>query len=344
MLNTKFWDQFYRWNELTVSPIPGYTVLLMVPGDLPIFLKIALEMCSLQASDHLVETLVIPDKLTAGLPELFESWAEEYVISPIRLVPLTPLDQFLAQKLNYPSLTHWFQIFRAAIETRTTHAVLHDVDLFMFDSNFLKLHYETSVSRHLACLGVSPMWDGWFSEQRIHHVVPTWEMMFELDWLRSFEPWQHQAHRNMIDGKWHGFDTTLWTQCRTAPERVGRHEQDLRFIHFGQVISSYRLFQQSPLHFEDERFRLLLIRLLIDAYDPSGWPCEVPSLNDLTKGLIDGSKRVTYLEEPTRQYYPTFRYQLHQLIKSGLLGDEKTSVLENGAASFDQAFGWMLPG
>jgi len=336
----EFWQKFYTWGQRSDEVIPGYTIMLTVPGDLPVFTKIALEICSRQRSDHLVETLVIPDQLTAGLPELLEAWAKDYVISPIRLVPLTALDQLLAQKLNHPSLTHWLQLFRAAIVTRTTHAVLHDADLFMIDSNFLKIHYETCVNRRLACLGVSPIWDSWFSDQKIHHVVATWEMMFELDWLRSFEPWQHQAHENVIDGKWHEFDTTLWTQCRTVPERVGRHEQEAGFIHFGHVISSYRWFQQSPRPYEDEQFRLLLIRLLIDAYDPSGWPYDVPSMDELTAGLVDAANRVIYLKDSTRQRYPHFRYQLQQLIQSGLLSEKRTSILKNGIASFDRALGW----
>src|SRR4051812_26058555 len=230
MTAQEFWETFYRWGERPDNLVPGYTILLPVPGDLPVFIKIALEICSRQRSDHLVETLVIPDQLTPGFPELLQSWTKDFVISPIRLVPPTGLDQLLAKKLNHPSMTHWLQLFRAAIVTRTTHAVLHDTDLFMTDSNFLKTHYETCVKRRLACLGVSPIWDSWFSEQKIHHLVATWEMMFELEWLRSFQPWQHQAHDNLVDGKWHGFDTTLWTQCRTPSERIGRHEQELGFI------------------------------------------------------------------------------------------------------------------
>lgn len=53
------WKWLYaRWSKPVVEPIPGYTILLMVPGDLPVFLKIALEMCITQNPEHLVETLV----------------------------------------------------------------------------------------------------------------------------------------------------------------------------------------------------------------------------------------------------------------------------------------------
>lgn len=339
MTKEKFWGKFYKWDELLGDPIPGYTLLLPVPGDLPVFLKIALEVCSLQASDHLVETLAIPDHLTSGLPDLFKAWAENYHVSPVRLVNLKPLDQLLAQKLNHPHMNYWFQLIRGGMATRTTHALMHDADLFITDPAFLKTHYETCVGRHLACLGVSPIWDSWYQEQGVDHVVATREMIFEAIWLRSFQPWQHQAHENVLDGKRYMFDTTLWPQCKTPPERVGLHPQERGFIHFNYVIGTYRWFQQSQGPYEDKRFRLLLIRLLIDAYDPYGWPYEVPPLNDLIKGLADSSNRVTYLQESTRQHYPVFRSKLQQLIDSGLLSKEKTSILQDGIGPFDQAFG-----
>src|SRR5262249_24904688 len=156
-------------------------------------------------------------------------------------------------------------------------------------------------------------------EHGLDHVVAPWEIIFELRWLKSFQPWHHQAHENIIDGKQYRFDTTLWTQCQTAPERIGRHSQEAGFIHFGHVVSGYRWFQQSLHPYEDEQFRLLLIRLLIDAYDNSDWPCEVPSAHDLAKGLAAKSNQVTYLRDSTRQRYPAFRSTLQRLLSSGLL-------------------------
>jgi hypothetical protein len=164
-------------------------------------------------------------------------------------------------------------------------------------------------------------------------------MIFELAWLRSFQPWQLQAHENVIDGKRYRFDTTIWAQCKTAPERVGRHEQELGLIHFGHVVSTYRWFQQSPRPYEDEQFRLLLIRLLIDVYDTSGWPCEVPSLHDLAKGLAVKSSQVTYLGDSTRERYPGFRSTLQRLLSSGLLDDERVSMMQDELAPFDRALG-----
>ncbi len=37
------WKWLYaHWSQPVTRPVPGYTILLLVPGDLPVFLKIAL--------------------------------------------------------------------------------------------------------------------------------------------------------------------------------------------------------------------------------------------------------------------------------------------------------------
>ena len=336
----QIWKWLYgQWSKPVVEPIPGYTLLMPVPGDLPVFIKIALDVCATQDPEHLVETLVLPDKLIKGFPELLETWAKNYSISPIRLVNLQPLEQLLTRYQNNPGTNHWLQLVRGVEVVRTTHALLHDADLFMTERGFMKTHYETCAEAHLACLGVSPVWDAWYQEQGLNHLTATWEMIFNVAWLRSFQPWQHRGHDDTLDGKQHTFDTTLWPQCKTPPEQVGRHQREWGFIHFNYVVSTYRWFQQSKGSYEDNHFRLLLVRLLIDAYDRSGWFYEVPSLDDLAKGITDKSLRVTYLQEKTRQHYPEFRSKLQQLIESGLLDDEKASILHDGVRPFDRAFG-----
>jgi hypothetical protein len=337
MIKTKFWANFYKWRQFPGDAISGYTMLLPVPGDLPVFMKLALDVCAHQASDHLIETLVVPDCRPPGLDDVFESCAENYRSSPLRMVEMTPLDRFLVDTFNQPNINHWLQLIRGAMATRTTHALLHDADLFITNTKFLKTHYEACVEGRLACLGVSPPWDRWYQEQGITHLAATWEMIFEMDWLRSFQPWQHQAQDNTYNGKLHGFDTTLWAQCHTPAQRIACRQEN-GFIHFNYVISAYRWFQQRQSSYEDQGFHLLLIRLLIDAYDRSDWPYALPSLRDLSKGLSDKSSPVTYIRESSRECYPAFRSKLYQFIESGLVDDEKASIIQEGVAPFERAF------
>lgn len=339
--NADLWKWLYAgWSKQVVQPIPGYTLLMLIPGDLPVFLKIALDVCRTQKSEHLVETLVIPDKLMRGFPELLETWSKNYSISPIRLVNLKPLEQVITRYQNNPHTNCWLQMVRGIEAVRTTHAVWHDADLFINQPSFLKTHYETCIESNLACLGVSKAWDSWYQEQGINHLVATWEIMLNVNWVRSFQPWEHRGHDGIVAGKPHTFDITFWPQCQTPPEQVGIHPREWGFIHFNYVISKYRWFQQSKGPFEDDSFRLLLVRLLIDAYDRSGWSYEIPLVDDLIKGITDQSNRVTYLQEQTRQRYPEFRSKLQELIESGILDEEKASSLSKGVQPFDRALGW----
>ena len=337
-MNTQFWKTRYTWSPLPDDPIPGYTLLLPVPGDLPVFLKMALDVCSRQDLEHLADALVVPDHTTPQFEDRVADWTGSCAIRSLRLVKLQPQDRLFVEKLNHPHLNYWLQLTRGVMATRTTHAVLHDADLVMTNPSFLKTHYESCLGRQLACLGVSPVWDPWFRQRGINHVVATWEMIFELSWWRSFEPWQHMGHDDTLNGEQHEFDITLWPQCKTAPERIGLRSEEKGFIHFNYVISAYRWFQQSTSSVEDQYFRLLLIRLLIDAYDAAGWRYELPELGDMIRGLTDPTNRVTYTDAATPQHYAPFRSKIRRLLESGLLDAHAVSVIKDGLAPFDRAF------
>ena len=338
------WKWFYtQWSQSVVEPLPGYTILLMVPGDLPVFLKIALEICASQNPKHLIETLVIPDKWIPGFDELLENWARDYSISPLRLVRLKPLEYAITHYQNNPHTNCWLQMLRGVEAVRTTHALWHDADLFICEPRFLKTHYETCAAQQLACLGVSPVWDTWYRQQGINHLTATWELIFDVNWLRSFKPWEHRGHDGIVAGKPHTFDITFWPQCQTRSDQIGYYYKEWGFIHFNYVVGTYRWFQKSKGAFEDGNFRLLLVRLLIDAYNPAGWSYEVPLIEELAKGLTDSCSRVTYLKQETRQQYPEFRTKLQRLIDSNLLNAQRVSVLSDGVKPFDRAFGYREP-
>ncbi|MCU0565153.1 MAG: hypothetical protein MUF49_00965 [Oculatellaceae cyanobacterium Prado106] len=337
-----FWRYFYtQWDRPQSDPIPGYSILILVPGDLPFFLKIALETCAAQQADHLVETLIIPDNcLSAGFTERLELWGKDYAASPLRLVPQKPLEKLFTRFHKNAHNNCWMQMVRGMNAVQTAHALWHDVDLFISESDFLKTHYETCVSQQYDCLGVSRAWDSWFVARGIEHIVGTWETMFDVSWVKQFQPWQHRGHDETVEGERHTFDISFWPQYQTPPEKVGRHQQEWGFIHFNYVTGTYRRFQQTQGAFEDDSFRMLLVRLLIDAYDPSDWPYEVPRLDQLVKGLTDAARRVTYLQPTTHLRYAQFRTKLHQLLESGLLSDERASAIANGVRPFDQALAW----
>jgi hypothetical protein len=327
------------WPAATRPLDPGYSLLVLTPGDLPVFMQLALRVCNRQDPAFLRETLVLTDsQLRPGFRATFEAEAERYVASPVRLVnfdwPTLIANRFHPNPFN----NCWHQLVNGINATRTEHALLHDVDLFLFDGDALRRHYQYAVQHDLDCLGASPVWDDWYRANGQGHVVATWELLFRTEWARHHAPWVHRAQYGMVDGKGHSFDMMLLAQSRSDPARIRQSPHEPAFIHFSHVISTYRQFQRHRGSWEDDYFRLLLIRLLIDALDHSGWRYELPSLAELQSSLVRGTGRITYATPACRTQYPEFRDKLERLLASDLLDGHQVRVMRAGVEPFDRTF------
>jgi hypothetical protein len=345
MLNATLWKLFRSsWQAAPTVRTPGYSVLLAVPADLPVFLKIAMATINAQQNDGLIETLVIPDMPTDAFEQAYERAKAQWTNGPIRLVKLRPVERFITRRINSPHTNHWLQMVNGAEAATSTYALLHDADLFITDKSFLAGHYAAMKQRDLACLGINPVWDKWYAENGLSHVTATWELLFNIEWARSFAAWMHRGHNGTVNGKEHEFDTMLLPQCLTPADRIARHQGDWGFVHFNYVICTYRWFQEADRAgkgpYQDEFWRILLIRLLADAYESSETEADVPGLAELEKGLRGESRRVDYRGDKARTEYPEFRAKLQQLIESGILDERKIRVLEEGIDPFDAAMGW----
>ncbi|MEN8174586.1 MAG: hypothetical protein ABFS23_02400 [Pseudomonadota bacterium] len=319
--------------------MPGYTLLLTVPPDLPVFLHLAVAMCRQQDPSHLVETVVVPDRFNPSFRQEVAAAAAAWPEGRIRLVEPSYKDRLLRPVLRAASFIHWQQLVIGAGALRTTHAILHDVDLFMLESGFLRSLYETCRDGNYACVGSGPMWEGhtWAKLPRFAHVVPLWELTFELDWMRANPPHAQRPQYGEFPEGTFWFETSLLAQAHTEPHRIARHrESDL--VHFGWVIGGYRAFQTSSGGFEDTHFGLLLIRLLADALDAGGSYNELPSHRDLVEGLDNPNRRVFYADAASSNYRG-FRQKLERILKSNLLDAESCSAMRTGLAPFDAAFG-----
>jgi hypothetical protein len=189
-----------------------------VPGDLPVFLRLALANIGAQESAWNAPILVVPDHSTPAIVDAFVAWKAETGARNVHLIHVPPVGRTLARLARGDPATNYFlQIHNGVTHVRTTHALLHDADLFLTDATFLDRHYRRCAERGLACLGVSPAWDDWLRLHALEHVVATWELMFDTRWMRSFSPWRHRSHFGWVHGEWHGFDVTLYTQAKTSP-------------------------------------------------------------------------------------------------------------------------------
>ena len=290
---------------------------------------------------------MIPDRPSEPFTAAFDAARQHWTNGQLRLTTLRPLERWITRRINSPHTNHWLQLINGLEAATSTHALLHDADLFITDPNFLAGQYAGIHGTALAALGVQPVWDPWYKAHGLDHVTATWELLFNVEWARSFQPWMHRGHVGQINGQSHEFDTTLLPQCLTEPRRIGRRSGDFGFVHFNYVICTYRWFQENQKAgkpaYVDEHWRILLIRLLVNAFESTESEADVPSLEELTAALSGRSRRVDYRAESAITHYPEFRQKLQQLIDAGILEGRKMRILQEGIAPFDSALEHRVP-
>ena len=335
-----YWDlRWERWpgqRDSRGPETPGYTMLIPVPGDLPVFLRLALDMCARQSAEHRVSTLIIPDKVTGAMAritaEARRSWDGELVL---RYLPMP--ERWILPRLKTGWRNHGLQVITGAARARSTHIILHDADLFLLTPDLLDSHYRECRDRNLDCLGVSPVWDPWFAAHG-RNLAATWELCARVAWMRSFPPRLHVGHQGFVLGESHGCDTTLHPQAASPPEAVAVHDRDADFVHFNNVIGTYRRYQLHPKGFVDDRFRLLLIRLFIDLFDGGSSEYAVPDTSTLVKGLRSDDAPVGYPSATDgRDAYREFRVKLARVLAGPwTVGDSLPATL----LTFDEYYGY----
>jgi len=331
-----YWKtRFARWPS-PPAHTGGYTLLMPVPGDLPVFLELALRVCRLQTAAHRVETFVIPDTPTQAVADAVDRAVADWN-GPLALLPLRALENRVLPRLGEPTRNYGCQIIRGLTKSSGSYAIFHDADLFLPDPGTHDAQYAEAVSRDLDVLGVDRSWDPWFAAHDME-LAATWEMCVRRGWATSFPPHELLGRNGTVAGEERNFDVTFWAQTQTAPARIAV-SQEHRILHFNYVIGTYRNFARSTGPFVDEAFRLLLIRIFVDMFSDHPAPVGLPTLDELASGLRGEHGRVGY-EGVDPALYLAFRDKLTAVI-AGPWGDEQARARTFDALlPFDEHFGF----
>lgn len=333
---------------------PGYTVLLPVPPDLPVLFKLSLDVVGRQDPTHRLEVVVVPDRPDQAFRACVESARRECPQLNLRLVEPSGFDLHIRSVAN-TSTIHWMQVLRGIRGVKSTHMILHDADLFISDPAFFRRRFETCQEQGLSCLAVEYRHDmpvgtdsslGREGSDRImlpelSHLVGTWELILDVRWLCRFPPaatlpqYINIKDKHMIKH----LDTFHYIMMITSPERIGCLPEPEKFIHFGNVTSQYRFFQAATSPFHDRGFKLWLLRLLIDTFDPDRPGYSIPSLVELIEGISNPSSRVYYdKSEQETKAYEIVKSQLVDLIRTCQLQSGKSKI-EHFVSEFDRRYG-----
>ena len=327
-----------RWNQPPARLDPGYTLLLPVPGDIPVFLELALKVCARQSARHRCRTLVIPDRPSAAITELVEkarpAWDGDLDIA---LLPLP--ERWFLPYLRSGSRNHGLQVVEGISASSTTHVIFHDADLFLLDGELLDQQYEACRDRQLDCIGVSPVWDAWYESKGLR-LAATWEMVASVPWLRSFPPYRQIGHDGELLGEMHTIDTTLYAQALTPAARVDWVDRSPDFVHFNYVITAYRHFQRHGGGFVDDHFRLLLIALFVHLFSDGAPPPGLPTLAELASRIDDPAAPVRYVrDESHASGWREFRAQLNRMLGAEYVPAQAAGEAVGALGVFDAFYG-----
>jgi hypothetical protein len=335
-LRAQYWRVRYgRW-PARPPHVEGYTVLVPVPGDLPAFLELAIAVLKRQDHSARVATFVVPDRMTPAMDAVVakhaSAWPDE-----LRIVTVPRPERWFAPRLRSVSRRHGVQVLAGVSAAPSTHVLFHDADLFLFDRDALESRYRTCRERGLACLGVDPVWDGWYARHG-RRLAATWEMCADVEWMRSWPPHLHMNHDAELWGERHAFDTTLHPQALTGGDLIDVAPVEGGLVHFNYVVSTYRLFQRHGPGMLDDKFRLLLVRLFVDAFSPDDTSCEVPPMAELADGLgREGAVRYPTPMEGADDY-AHFRAQLEGVLSGPWISPDQCRAASDALCHFDEYY------
>ncbi|WP_226344454.1 hypothetical protein [Agilicoccus flavus] len=330
-----YWSgRFARWPAAEPA-VPGYSLLMPVPGDLPVFLELAMATCATQESAHRVETIVVPDRPTKAIAQVLESRRSRWN-GPISMRYFPHPERHLLPALRNPFHNYGIQLITGVSAARGTHVILHDADLFLLRPGALDDRYTRTRDEGLFVSGVNSVWDEWYASKDLT-IAATWELCASRDWLRSFPPHMHMGHESELFGEQHVFDITLHTQALSDQRRIAIHEQDDAIVHFNYVIATYRHFQKSTSTFADDRFRLLLVRMFVDLFAQEPYDYKMPTMSDLADGLTNPEARVVYPSptEATSAEYRDFRGKIERILTGAWVPPGRADAVATAMAAFD---------
>lgn len=334
-----YWAARYRtWRASAEEQLsPGYTVLVPVPGDLPVFCRLALAACNSQRSSSRRATLVIPDAPSARVHRIVESWKGSWN-GELAEENIRGLERWLLPRMKNAGHNYAVQLITGISATKSSHVIFHDADLFPLHEVLFERQYERCRDRQLACLGLSPVWDEWF-EAHGRKLAATWDLFADVRWLRSFRPAEHISQDETLWGEAHSFDVTLLAQAKTRFDLIDVTSEPDDFIHFNYVIGTFRRWQRTKGEMIDDRFLVLLVHLLSEMFgEPTGGP--KISVEQMGANLGRADLRLRHPDrESGRANYEEFRTKLGLALlgpwaETGML-DRANGLLE----PFDSYYG-----
>jgi hypothetical protein len=185
------------------------------------------------------------------------------------------------------------------------------------------------------------VWDGWYETHGLK-LAATWELVARVEWLRSFSPYQHIGHPDELFDESHVFDTTLFPQAVTDPNKVDHAGLSDEFVHFNYVITAYRFFQRHGPGYLDDRFLMLFISLMTDLLGAGKYGSALPVPEKMVEALHASSPAIQFPAAAiATETYERFRLKLGQVLVAPWLPAASVTRIQPIIEEFDRHYGFV---
>jgi len=219
---------------------PGYSIILGVPWHLRHLLPVNLQFLAQADRTHLRQVHVVLDRAQPGELENLRAASREFESElPLKFQCYRGLSGWIVERVDVSTFYNSMNCVTALSEMTTTHAVLHDFDLFPTRSDYFERIYRQMVARGLHYCGVEyTRYDGLSDTDG---VLGTWGLGMDVERLRrTHRPIDIFHSVRKVQDRWVMLDPFSASQLRpgTVRELVDA-SSDEDFCHVKNLCSSY---------------------------------------------------------------------------------------------------------
>lgn len=202
------------WKKLP-DPEPGYSIILGVPWSLRHLLNVNLAFIAKTDSPSLKRIHVVFDRRKRpGAEKIIAEAKREFPDLPLEFAFYGPIRGAIIEKVDVSTFYNSMNCVTALSQIRTSHAVLHDFDLYPVVPEYFEAVYQKQVENKWKFCGLEQtFFDGLTQEDLI---LGTWCLGMDVGWLRN-ERRPHEVFHRMghVNGKPVNLDPFSWLQTQT---------------------------------------------------------------------------------------------------------------------------------
>lgn len=221
---------------------PGYSIILGVPWSLRHLLNVNLAFIAKTDSPSLRRIQVVFDRRKKPeADEIIRRARMEFPDLPLDFAFYGPIRGAIIERVDVSTFYNSMNCVTALSRIETTHAILHDFDLYPVIPEYFESVYQKQVAEKWHFCGLEQtFFDGLTSEDMI---LGTWCLGMDVAWLRN-ERRPHEVFHRMgyVNGKQVNLDPFSWLETQTSARGLVGSIDESAACHVRNLCSTHLRF------------------------------------------------------------------------------------------------------